>query len=201
MVELYGAEISGLPDPLHVPEILQGLPKERQEKVLRAKQRQKRLQSLGAGLLLADILEQHGISMGTLRTEDYGKPVADGIQFNLAHSGNMVICAVGNRQVGCDIEQIKPVSKDMETCIFSDAEREKMTQFSKETYLRDFYRIWTRKESYLKMTGIGLRVPLDTLEIKDCYLKEYSIPGYQITVCAKETEFTPFLWKTIGHIR
>lgn len=201
MVELYGAEISELPDPLLVPEILQGLPKARQEKVLRAKQRQKRLQSLGAGLLLADILTQRGISMETLRTEVCGKPVVDGIHFNLAHSGNMVICAVGNRQVGCDIEQIKPMSKNMEARNFSVTERERLAQLSKEISLREFYRIWTMKESYLKMTGIGLRVPLDTLEIKDCYLKEYSIPGYQITVCAKETEFSTFEWKTIGNMR
>lgn len=201
MVSLYGAEISGLPDPLCVPEILQGLPKERQEKVLRAKQKQKRLQSLGAGLLLVDILEQCGISMETLRTNGYGKPVADGIHFNLAHSGNMVICAVGHRQVGCDIERLKPVSKNRETHIFSGAEREHLARLSKEDYLREFYRIWTRKESYLKMTGIGLRVPLDTLKIRDCFFEEYPIFGYQITVCAKETEFSPFVWKTIGNIR
>lgn len=201
MVELYGAEISELPDPLQVPEILQGLPRERQDKILRTKQKQKRLQSLGAGLLLADILTQRGISMETLHTEDNGKPVADGVHFNLAHSGNMVICAVGNRQVGCDIEQLKSVSTTMGVRIFSDAERRRLAQLSKEAYLREFYRIWTMKESYVKMTGIGLRVPLDTLEIKDCYLKEYSIPGYQIAVCAKEKEFSPFVWRTIGNMR
>lgn len=201
MVTLYGAEISELPDPLLLPEILQGLPQERQEKVLRAKQRQKRLQSLGAGLLLADVLKQYGISTETLRTEECGKPVAEGIHFNLSHSGNMVICAVGTGRVGCDIEQIRPVSKNLEARFFSDAEREQLAQFSEEAYLREFYRIWTKKESYLKMTGIGLRVSPDTLEIQDCYMKEYFVPGYQIMVCAEEVEFSSFMWKTIGNIR
>ena len=42
-----------------------------------------------------------------LRTNENGKPIVEGICFNLSHSGDYVICAVSERPVGCDIEQIK----------------------------------------------------------------------------------------------
>ena len=54
-----------------------------------------------------------------------------------------------------------------------------------------------KKESYLKMLGTGIRVPLNELEIQDCYLKEYEIQGYQITVCAKEDKFSDLIWENI----
>ena len=68
-----------------------------------------------------------------------------------------------------------------------------------------FYRIWTRKESYIKMTGEGMKVPflsLDTCpvsldskkiaqqgELQPCFFQEYDLPGYQIAICAQEKEF------------
>ena len=85
----------------------------------------------------------------------------------------------------------------MEDRAFSLEEKEYLKQFSGDTYNREFYRLWTKKESFLKMKGIGICVPLHTLEIKDCYLKEYEIPGYQITVCAEENEFAELSWEKV----
>lgn len=189
MVYLYATDISALSDPLDCPEILEGLPVERQRKILSAKQKQNRLQSLGAGLLLNQVLCRHGISKDTLGKDANGKPTVDGICFNLAHSGNYVICAVSEGPVGCDIEQIKDAPKRVAERSFSAEENAHLEQFAGDAYNREFFRIWTKKESYLKMTGIGIRVPLNTLELKGCYLQEYEIPGYQVTVCAEEHAF------------
>lgn len=197
MVYLYVADISNLPEPLENAEVMDGLPEERRKKILCAKQKQKRLQSLGAGLLLHRVLHKHGILSNTLGTDDNGKPFAEGICFNLSHSGNYVICAVSDREVGCDIEQMKEAPKQIASRVFSPAEMEYLEQITGEAYNREFFRIWTQKESYLKMIGRGLRLPLDTLEIRDCYLKEYQIPGYQITVCALENDFAEMSWVTI----
>ena len=67
---------------------------------------------------------------------------------------------------------------------------------------REFFRIWTMKESYLKMTGEGLRTALNSFRVfpdilkisregnmQPCLMKEYKYSGYQITVCAMEEEF------------
>lgn len=197
MVYLYAADISALLEPMEHPEVMEGLSEERKKKILAAKQKQKRLQSLGAGLLLKYVFHKHGFSSNTLRTDTNGKPIAEGICFNLSHSGNYVVCAVSDRQVGCDIEKIKEAPTQVEKRAFSPEENAYLKQFSGDAYNREFFRLWTEKESFLKMKGIGIRAPLQTLEITECYFKEYEIPGYQVTVCAEENEFAEIIWKKI----
>lgn len=197
MVYLYAVDISSLPDPLGFLEKMDGLPKERQKKILNCRQKQKRLQSFGAGLLLYKVLNRYGISSDQVYADENGKPLVDGVYFNLSHSGDVVICAVSEKPVGCDIEQIKDAPKQVAERSFSEDEKAYLEQFSGETYNREFFRLWTKKESYLKMTGTGIRVPLDTLKIEDCFMQEYEIPGYQITVCAKENEFADLIWETV----
>lgn len=197
MVYLYVTDISALPEPMEYPEIMEGLLAERQKKILSCSHKQKRAQSLGAGLLLNKVLCRYGISPEKVCTDSNGKPVVDGIYFNLSHSGEMVVCAVSEKPVGCDIEQIKDAPKRVAERSFSTAEKEHLKQFSGEAYNREFFRIWTKKESYLKMTGQGIRVPLDKVELKDCFVQEYEMPGYQITVCAEENEFAELSWEKL----
>ena len=197
MVYLYIADISGLSDPLECPRLMEELPVERQQKIARHKQTDKRMQSFGAGLLLNRVLEKHGVSVDTLRVDAGGKPNADGICFNLSHSGAYVICAVSTKPVGCDIEQIKNAPKQIEERAFSQEERALLKGLDNDAYNHEFYRMWTQKESFLKMQGFGLRVPLQTLEMEGCYFKEYEIPGYQVTVCAEENEFAELTWQII----
>lgn len=197
MVYVYVADISTLLEPLENVKVMEGLPIERQKKILASKQKQKRVQSLGAGLLLNHVFHKHGISSDTLKTDENGKPIAEGICFNLSHSGDYVICAVSERAVGCDIEQIKEAPKLVAERAFLVEENAYLKSFSGNAYNREFFRIWTKKESFLKMKGIGIRVPLRTLEMTECYFKEYEISGYQMTVCAEENEFAEMCWVTI----
>lgn len=197
MVYFYAANISSLADPLEYPEILEGLSQERKTKILNCKKKQNRMQSLGAGLLLNKVLSLYGISMENIYTDSNGKPIVDGICFNLSHSGDIVICAVSKTPVGCDIEQIKEAPRKVAERKFSDEEIAHLQQFAGDAYNREFFRIWTKKESYLKMKGTGLRVSLNELEISDCYMQEYEYPGYQICVCAKENEFADLIWENI----
>lgn len=197
MVYVYVADISTLPEPLENVKVMEELPIERQMKILASKQKQKRVQSLGAGLLLNHVFHKHGISSDTLKTDENEKPIAEGICFNLSHSGDYVICVVSERAVGCDIEQIKEAPKLVEERAFSVEENAYLKLFSGDAYNREFFRLWTKKESFLKMKGIGIRVPLQTLEMTECYFEEYEISGYQMTVCAEENEFAEMCWVTI----
>ena len=197
MVYVYVTDVSLLQDPLEYSKIIEGIPLERQKKILNTKQKQKRMQSLGAGLLLNDVLHRHGIPVDTLRVDENGKPLVDGIFFNLSHSGDYVICAVSERLVGCDIEQIKEAPKQVAERAFSVEENAYLKSFSGDAYNREFFRLWTKKESFLKMKGIGIRVPLQILKMTECYFKEYEIPGYQVTVCAEENKFSEIIWKKV----
>lgn len=89
-----------------------------------------------------------------------GKPLADGVYFNLSHSGNHTVIAIsGQSQVGVDIEWVRP--RRFSTIMkkhYSCSEREYCGQ--ERIDQSRFYRIWCRKEAYLKYIGKGLHFPL-----------------------------------------
>ncbi|MCR4738848.1 MAG: 4'-phosphopantetheinyl transferase superfamily protein [Lachnospiraceae bacterium] len=85
------------------------------------------------------------------------------IQFSLSHSGDLSVCAIGTAPVGVDVELIKPTGLSVAKRFFTEKEFDHISQsLEKEAEL---LRIWTLKESYLKMTGEGLKHPLDSFEI------------------------------------
>lgn len=207
MVYIYAVDIENLPDPLESPEIMEKLAEDRKEKIIKCKQLQSRKQSLGAGLLLSYVLDERGMSDSQVRYGSNGKPEIDGIFLNLSHSKNLVICAVGKKPVGCDVEQIVTAPEKVAERFFAENELEYLRGISEEKKSQEFYRLWTIKESYIKMTGEGLRVPLDKFEVnfqdrigvyregerQSCFVKEYEISQdkdtiYQISVCAEESE-------------
>ena len=87
----------------------------------------------------------------------HGKPLLRDypeLHFNLSHSGNAVLCALDRRPVGADIEMIHRKNLEHLLTVFSDRERASIEQAASPE-LR-FTELWTRKESYLKLSGEGL---------------------------------------------
>lgn len=203
MVYVYAADVAHLPDPKEVTEWMEGLPEERKQKILRYKQSKDRKQSLGAGLLLKHVLYRHGTDMENIRLGEYGKPELDGICFNLSHSQEMVVCAISDKAVGCDIEKMGNAPERIAERFFCENEIKYLESFKNEKKDREFYRLWTMKESYMKMTGEGMHLELNQFEfifedrvkvvrggkICPCFVKEYALPDYKLTVCAEEAEF------------
>jgi 4'-phosphopantetheinyl transferase len=97
-----------------------------------------------------------------------GAPDADAIRFNVSHSHGLALYAVARgREVGIDVERIR-----CNLDIAAIAER----YFSRRdvTMLRDlpaderhqaFFRVWTRKEAYVKAQGEGLSLLSDRLDL------------------------------------
>lgn len=113
-----------------------------------------------------------------------GKPYFEGAPFcfNLSHSGDYVVCALSNTQVGVDIEKILPVSLKV------------MRRFFSATVLSptEQMRLWTHYESYGKMTGQGIPYPKGSEG--PCFYKEYrALDRYMITVAALEDGFLDHL--------
>lgn len=76
------------------------------------------------------------------------------IFFNISHCRKGIACAVCDRPVGIDIEEIQPVV-EIRDLVLSREEKE-VVEMS-DTPEVEFTRIWTRKESFLKLTGEGIR--------------------------------------------
>jgi 4'-phosphopantetheinyl transferase len=79
--------------------------------------------------------------------------------FSLSHSGECALVAVTkDRDVGVDIERIRPVSAWCEIAAryFSKREREALWSLSNDRALEAFFQGWTRKEAYSKALGQGV---------------------------------------------
>ena len=204
MVRVYAANVKGLPDPAEKPELMDGLPTERKEKILRYKQKADRIQCLCASLLLNEVLKKYSARMEDIVYGENGKPEIKGLHFNLSHSAEMAVCAVSGRKVGCDIEKIAEMRERVAERFFCESEVAYLHSLGKDKKAEEFYRLWTMKESYTKMTGEGLSFPMNRFEfllgdmvyvVRDgkkssCHIKEYTVPGYKLTVCAEEHLFT-----------
>lgn len=102
---------------------------------------------------------------------EYGKPYLEGrpdIGFNMSHSGKKFLIAfTGGCELGADIQReftdadILAIARQY----FSSEERFVIDREPPEEKKRTFFRIWTLKEAYLKMTGTGLSVPLRTFSV------------------------------------
>ena len=128
MIVTYLLDTHTLPDPVENPELLDGLPQERIEKIRRLKHTESRKQSLGAGLLLEHGLRQAAEYAGeghqqaaelssVIEYGAFGKPhLAEGAPFNLSHTGSYAIVSImlskenaapDKTAIGCDIEQVR----------------------------------------------------------------------------------------------
>lgn len=133
---------------------------ERREQVMRFCFEKDRRLCLGAGLLLAYALRQAGASDLNLRRLSNGKPMLandPNIHFNLSHSGTLAVCAVSNQPVGVDVETQQNMDPGIAAMCFQPIEQEWINQADDQC--RAFTRLWTRKESYLKLLGTGLACP------------------------------------------
>ena len=87
--------------------------------------------------------------------------------FNLSHSGEVALCAVSQLgEIGIDVERIRPL-RDPERLArdhLSPEERRRRPDWSHESALAEFFRIWARKESILKAAGLGLSRPLSRVD-------------------------------------
>ncbi|MEV6025279.1 4'-phosphopantetheinyl transferase superfamily protein [Streptomyces sp. NPDC052036] len=83
-----------------------------------------------------------------------------GVDFSLSHSSGLVAVAVSTTAcVGIDIEQLLPGRpfEEIARRFFAPEERALWARTHCADRLRTWYRIWTRREAYVKATGDGLR--------------------------------------------
>lgn len=100
----------------------------------------------------------------------YGKPYltdANGIFFNLSHSGNYAVAVISTEETGIDIEEIRPLKEPLNVArvFMSDQEVLFFSNLPEEDRQSWFYRLWTAKESFIKNTGKGISEGLQSVTI------------------------------------
>ena len=131
---------------------------------------QDRYSHLFGRMLLKCGLEVYGYEENCLTKVQYNKYdrpyLNDKLDFNISHSGNYVICAMGlDLKLGIDIEKVQEIEfKDFKSVMTEEQWHE--IKYS-ESPLWFFYRYWTIKESVIKADSRGLSIPLQDIQVKN----------------------------------
>lgn len=151
--------------------------------------------SVTGHVLLERLMEQeYGIVLSDeeepVKVEVGGKPYLNRhreLQFNISHSGVYVICAVGKTPLGIDIQYQK--KGDYRRTGKRIMTPEEWKQYEASGFLEDvFFQCWTKKESYLKYTGEGIRRDMRMLTYDNCRFYELQQwPEYSAALCVPET--------------
>lgn len=195
MVEIYAVNIRQFPSR-YLAE-LPPMDKKRTETFYRLKCKDDKTRCVVCGMLINKYVlckeKNQQIEYST-----HHKPfVKGGKEFNLSHSGDYVLLAVGDCSVGIDIEKHSSIDFiNIARFICTEEELSALKQSS--TLQTDFYKYWTLKESYMKATGKGfsmspksfafdltnnLKINIDTeFEFSQINFSK----DYTVSVCAKE---------------
>lgn len=123
------------------------------------------------GILRSVLAEYAGIPAHRLRfgRGRHGKPYLCGrpVHFNISHSRDRLLIAVSRcGPTGVDIEYIRPLDAGwLAGNWFSRRERREWSRISPASRLDSFFHGWTRKEAFIKATGFGMAMPLDSFSV------------------------------------
>lgn len=116
---------------------------------------------VGRGRLRQHLAENLGVAPEEIgfRYGPAGKPeVIDHstTHFNLAHSGELAVLAIGGVPVGIDLERRRPMknAQGLAERWFHPVEVERIA--AAKDSLDEFFRTWTMKEAALKLVGVGV---------------------------------------------
>lgn len=192
-------------------QLLELVSQEKRNKILRYKKIHDQYRTLLGDLLVRYVLKKdYGLANEEISflSNSFGKPFLDHplkFFFNISHSGDWVVCITHDTQVGIDIERIQPIDVSIAERFFQFEEYTDIKTKHISEQMSYFYQIWTLKESFIKMLGKGLSIPLNSFRIK-CrnqlfsieqpylnsmvYCKQYMFePDYVVSACATDNHF------------
>lgn len=181
---------------------------EKKDKIKKIINKKDKIRALLGEILIRTIfIEKIKISNECIKFEKnkYGKPYLKdypNFNFNISHSGEYVLCAVDNKPIGIDVEEIKYIEYEMiAKNFFTTGELDYILNQNFDFQLNRFYEIWTLKESYIKCLGQGLSISLKSFyieinqyknirvisnkEYKEHAFKLFDIElGYKVAICS-----------------
>ncbi len=195
-MKIYSCSIADISDA-ELRESFFAMSRERQESTLRLQNKQKQKAKIAADRLCRlAISEFCGIEKNQIEIAltERGKPFAVNcnVNFSISHSGDYVVCAVSDNEIGIDIEKTRPVNA-------RTAERfacpDELDYINSEE--NGFFKIWTLKEAYFKCIGTGLGADIKNVSFSinengvicsesgfECSFKSIT-EGYICAVCEK----------------
>ena len=182
-------------------DLLPQISAQRRQRALSCRFKPDKMRLVCAGYLLQLALEDAGIPQQeqVFFENQYGKPMLQGhdIHFSLSHSGIWAVCAVADHPVGVDVE-LPRCTMAVARRYFHPEELSGLDSLDRRQQADELNRLWTAKESFLKMLGCGMTVPLNSFVVhldepamleqtytQDSYsLHEYRLGLYRVCLCS-----------------
>ena len=168
-VLMFTADLNSVRDKCILDKATLFLPKYRRAKIRNYRFQKDRRLSVLTWVLLRYSLSAFGCTdfEDKIGFSKYGKPFlveSKDIYFNLSHSNTVAFCAVSNTEIGCDVECPSSIDwEEISRAFFYQSEYNYLINTGGE---EGFFKIWTLKESFTKLIGRGLYIPLNSFEIK-----------------------------------
>ena len=198
------------------PEPAFRLSDERLKRALILKDKYEKTRFISAEKITCDALSfYYGISEPVITGTAGKKPeVLDhNIFFSRSYTKDKLALAIDNSDIiGIDAEEIMEEDKHFMSYFFTEKEKDYVRNSADKDFA--FTLIWTRKESYIKCIGEGLKFSFDTLNTtpseavlsgeklfetnqlcNDCYINSYRIENIVISVCSRINEDFPLIKK------
>ena len=171
MIHVYVGDLAVYQDPDKFAQTLCEVDPERKKRAMKYQQELRRYQCVGAGVLLSRALENisgYGKTTGEttgdqerpeIRHDKNGKPYLknrEGVFFNLSHSQGFAACAIGDREVGVDIQSIRPYHEKAARRAFSCGEMAAIAAADEREKDYWYSVFWAQKESIWKLKGTGM---------------------------------------------
>lgn len=141
--------------------------------------------------------EKYALNEFVVECEQNGKPfiVGSDICFNLSHSADKVLCVCGEGRTGCDIELVREHNEKVTHRYFCSEEQ--MLLENSEHRNADFTKLWTLKESILKLSGVGMSGGLSTHNFSEfltsgsfdycgLHFESFTDEGYSVSICSEK---------------
>lgn len=183
-IELWAARLERPLTERETAVMLEMLPPERRERVLRLKQPEKRREPLCAYLILRLALREqyHWRQLPNIRLSSQGKPYFPEhptVHFNISHTSGAVLVGLSDQPLGVDIEKVRPVS------------HRAMRRLADVTAAEDFFQSWVRREARVKRSGAGVGTMMRAetpLQYGEFYYELDTFPGYAAGVATRSPE-------------
>jgi 4'-phosphopantetheinyl transferase len=99
--------------------------------------------------------------VGIVEADDAKPTLAGGdLEFNVTHSDTLALIAVAHVPVGVDIERVETITSDefndLTTFVLTSRELDELVRLPEHERVAAYYRVWTRKEAFVKATGEGI---------------------------------------------
>lgn len=180
MFKVFIDDISSIKNDSEFWAIFNTLPEYRKNKINSLKFRDDKCLSLLVGKLFKEGLKTLGYENydEKVALEESGKPYIPGnpIYFSMSHSGTKAMVVISDSEVGCDIQLKKSEDTSLADRFFTETECNEIN--SSDNHSLTFYKMWTLKESFMKLTGKGLSLGLKNVHVDGCKINDEKYSSY-----------------------